>query len=79
MTLLGEVAAETLAEHTLGRPCIVTGLDVRYLLGGRAGPLVTTAAWIGSPERGTIEVAVVDTGRDDALTTTFYVSVEPLP
>ena len=79
MTLLGEVAAETLAEHTLGRPCIVTGLDVRYLLGGRAGPLVTTAAWIGPPERGTIEVAVVDTGRDDVLTTTFYVSVEPLP
>ncbi|MFN3218885.1 MAG: PaaI family thioesterase [Acidimicrobiales bacterium] len=78
MTLLGEVAAETMAEHTLGGPCIVTGLDVRYLLGGRTGPLVTRSSWVGPPERGTVAVDVVDTGRDDALTTTFYVQVEPL-
>lgn len=78
MTLLGEVAAETLAEHTLGASCIVTGLDVRYLLGGRTGPLVTRSSWVGPPERGTVAVDVVDTGRDDAITTTFYVQVERL-
>lgn len=78
MTLLGEVAAETLAEHTLGGPCLVTALDVRYLSGGRTGPLVTRTSWVGPPDRGTVAVDVVDTGRDDALTTTFYVQVEPL-
>ncbi len=78
MTLLGEVAAETLAEATLACPCVVTGLDVRYLLGGRTGPLVTRAAWVGAPERGTIEVSLIDTGRGDAVTTTFYVAVAPL-
>jgi acyl-coenzyme A thioesterase PaaI-like protein len=78
MTLLGEVAAETLAEHALGGPCIVTGLDVRYLLGGRTGPLVTRSSWVGPPERGTVAVDVIDTGRGDALTTTFYVQVELL-
>jgi len=78
MTLLGEVAAETMAEAALGVPCAVTGLDVRYLLGGRTGPLVTHSRWIGPPSAGTVSVEVLDTGRDDVVTTTFYVQVEPL-
>lgn len=78
MTLIGEVSAQLLGEHHHGRPCVVEDLDVRYLIGGRTGPLVGDAAWVGEPGRGTIRVEVRDTGRDDVITTTFLARVVPV-
>lgn len=78
MTLLGEMAAVDLAERTLDRPCLVSSLDARYLIGGRSGPLVAAAEWVGEPERGVIAVDVVDRGHDDVITTTFLVGVTPV-
>lgn len=75
VTLLGEMAAQGLAEHKLGGPCVVTDLDVRYLIGGRTGPLSTTASWIGPPDRRTIRVDLVDEGHD-VLSATFLARVE---
>jgi acyl-coenzyme A thioesterase PaaI-like protein len=77
MTLLGEVAATAMAEATSG-PCRITAIDVRYLLGGRTGPLVTRSWWLGPPAAGTIAVEVLDHGRGDAICTTFYVTLEPI-
>ena len=64
MTLIGEVSAQTFAEAHYGTPCVVTSLDVRYLIGGRSGPLVTQAEWIGDPDSGTIKVDLRDEGHD---------------
>lgn len=76
MTLIGEISAQSYAEAHLGTPCIVTGLDVRYLIGGRSGPLTTSAMWIGPPERGSIKVTLTDEGHD-VTSCTFLAQVEP--
>ncbi|MEG3587192.1 MAG: hypothetical protein VX353_07875 [Actinomycetota bacterium] len=76
MTLIGEISAQSYAEAHLGTPCIVTGLDVRYLIGGRSGPLTTSAVWIGSPQRGSIQVTLTDEGHD-VISCTFLAQVEP--
>lgn len=76
VALMGEVAAETLAEHHLGTPHVVADLDIRYLVGGRDGPMTTEAAWIGDPSTGWVDVRLRDEGRD-RLTTVFTVRVRP--
>lgn len=76
MTLIGEISAQSYAEAYLGTPCIVTGLDVRYLIGGRSGPLTTSAVWIGPPECGSIKVTLTDEGHD-LTSCTFLAQVEP--
>ena len=75
MSLLGEVSAQALGEAHLGCPAIVTDLDIRYLIGGRTGPLVAEAAWIGEPGQSAISVKIVDRGHDDVVTTTFLARV----
>lgn len=77
MTLIGEVSAQVFAEEHLKTPCIVSGLDVRYLIGGRSGPLVTHAKWVGPPELGVIKVNLVDEGHD-VLSCTFLAQVQSL-
>ena len=78
MTLIGEVSAQTFAEAHYGTPCVVTSLDVRYLIGGRSGPLVTQAEWIGDPDSGTIKVDLRDEGHD-ILSCTFLAHVQQIP
>ena len=77
MTLIGELSAQVFAEEHLKTPCIVVGLDVRYLIGGRSGPLVTHAKWVGRPELGVIKVNLVDEGHD-VLSCTFLAQVQSL-
>tara|TARA_B100000614_G_scaffold197470_1_gene178669 strand:- start:776 stop:1582 length:807 start_codon:yes stop_codon:yes gene_type:complete len=77
MTLIGEVSAQTFAEAHYGTPCIVTALDVRYLIGGRSGPLVTKAKWIGTPDSGMIKVDLIDEGHD-LLSCTFLAQVQQI-
>ena len=78
ITLLGEMAALSLAEAHHGRTCAVRDLDVRYLLGGRTGPLVATASWLGDPTDGRVAVETIDTGHGDVVTTTHLATVEPV-
>lgn len=47
VTLVGEVGAETFAEHDLGTPQAVADMDIRYLLGGKIGPVYSTCRWMG--------------------------------
>ncbi len=75
---VGERAAEVLAEHVLGRPCVVTHADVRYLAMGRTGPVVSSAAFIGDPANGSIHVELYDTGESNRLMTTLIVRVWPV-
>ena len=77
MTLIGEVSAQIFAEEHYQFPCIITGLDARYLIGGRTGPLTTSAKWVGDPRGRSIKVELFDEGHD-ALSCTFLVHVEPL-
>ena len=77
MTLLGEISAQTFAEAHYNTPCVVTGIDVRYLIGGRSGPLVTSAKWIGAPESGVIKVDLIDEGYD-VLSCTFLAQVQAI-
>lgn len=78
ITLVGELAAISLAEEHLGQTCAVRDLDVRYLIGGRTGPVVATAAWLGDPAEGRISVETVDNGHGAAVTTTHLATVAPV-
>lgn len=78
ITLVGEVAAISLAEEHHGRTCAVQDLDVRYLIGGRTGPIVARARWLGAPADSRISVEAVDTGHRDVVTTTHLVTVAPV-
>ena len=78
ITLVGELAAISLAEDHHGRTCVVQDLDVRYLIGGRTGPLVATATWLGDPAEGRIAVETLDTGHDNIITTTHLATVAPV-
>ena len=77
MTLIGELSAQTFAEAHYGMPCVGTALDVRYLIGGRSGPLVTHAKWVGDPDSGVVKVDLVDEGHD-VLSCTFLAHVQPI-
>lgn len=77
--LLGEVAAEALADAAGGPPQVVTDLDVRYLAMGRQGPIWTQATWIGGAGNGTVRAEVRDRGNGDRLVTTVLARVEPAP
>lgn len=77
--LLGELAAEALADSAGGPPRVVTDLDVRYLAMGREGPIWTRAAWIGAPGSDTIRVELRDRGSSDRLVTAVLARVEPAP
>jgi hypothetical protein len=80
VALMGEYAAQVLAEHTLGEPLVVPDLDIRYLVGGREGPMVTEAAWIGPPSpTGAIRVTLRDLGRDGRECAVFFARVAPPP
>jgi len=77
MTLLAEVAATSLAEYHHGAPRAVTSLDARYLIGGRTGPLVASASWLGDPNNGQLSVNILDEGHNEVVTSTYLVGVEP--
>ena len=78
ITLVGELAAISLAEQHHGRTCAVQDLDVRYLIGGRIGPLVATARWLGDAADGRISVETLDAGHGDVVTTTHLATVAPV-
>jgi acyl-coenzyme A thioesterase PaaI-like protein len=77
--LLGELAAEALADMVGGPLRAVTDLDVRYLAMARVGPIWTRAAWIGAPGSGAIRVELRDRGNSDRLVTAVLARVEPSP
>jgi acyl-coenzyme A thioesterase PaaI-like protein len=77
--LLGEVAAEALADARAGPAHVVTDVDVRYLAMAREGPVWTRAAWIGGPESGAVRVELRDRGNGDRLTTLVLARLEAAP
>ncbi len=77
VTLVGEVGAETLARHQLGSPHIVADMDIRYLLGGRIGPIYSTCRWVGDPSSGWIVAEIRDLGKGDRLMATMMLRVRP--
>lgn len=76
VALVGELAAEELASHHLGRPHVVTDLDVRYLAMGRVGPVVSRAWFIG-PVGSSIRVELRDEGNDDRLIAALLARTTP--
>lgn len=79
VALVGEVAAETMATHHLGRPHVVTDLDVRYLAMGRVGPVRSRATFVGAPADATLHVELRDAGVDDRLMTVLLARTAPAP
>lgn len=75
VALVGELAAQALAEHTYGGPAVVADLDVRYLAMGRTGPVVSSAAFIGDPAGGSIHVELRDSGESDRIMTVLLARV----
>ena len=68
VALVGEVAAETLAEAELGAIAPAHELDVRYLRGARVGPAVARAELLHRDDSSaTMRVEVRDAGADDRL------------
>jgi acyl-coenzyme A thioesterase PaaI-like protein len=78
VALVGEVAAEAMAEHHLGEPQIVTDLDVRYLAMGRVGPVRAQSWFVGAPGDGTIHVELRDEGNGNRLMTAILARTAPV-
>jgi acyl-coenzyme A thioesterase PaaI-like protein len=78
VALVGERAAQALAEHAYGEPAVVTDLDVRYLAMGRTGPVVSEAGFVGDPAAGAIQILLRDTGHGDRVMTALKARVVPV-
>jgi acyl-coenzyme A thioesterase PaaI-like protein len=79
VALVGEVAAEELVAHHLGRPQVVTDLDVRYLAMGRIGPVRAQATLIGAPEHRSVHVELRDEGNQNRLMTAILARTADAP
>ncbi|MCY4037433.1 MAG: PaaI family thioesterase [bacterium] len=77
VALVGEVGAETLASHDLGAPHAVADMDIRYLLGGKIGPVYSTCRWMGDPTSGWVVAEIRDLGKGDRLMATMMLRVRP--
>jgi len=77
VTLVGEVGAETLAEHEFGSPHAVADIDIRYLLGGKIGPVYSICRWMGDPSSGWVVAEIRDLGKGDRLMATMMLRVRP--
>ena len=77
VTLVGEVGAETFAKHDLGTPHAVADMDIRYLLGGKIGPVYSTCRWMGDPTSGWVVADIRDLGKGDRLMATMMMRVRP--
>ena len=77
VTLVGEVGAETLAESEFGSPYVVADMDIRYLLGGKIGPVYSTCRWMGDPSSGWVVAEIRDLGKGDRLMATMMLRVRP--
>ncbi len=75
VTLVGEVGAETLARHHFGVPYAVADMDVRYLLGGKIGPVYSTCRWVGDPSSGWVVAEIRDLGKGDRLIASMMMRV----
>jgi acyl-coenzyme A thioesterase PaaI-like protein len=64
VALIGEVAAQSAAEASLGKPAVVDSLEVHYLAAARAGPFQARARLL-SPDVARVEVR--DPGRENRL------------
>ena len=79
VSLVAEVAAEELATATHGRTHVVRDLDIRYLMGGREGPVTSSARWLGDPADGWMTVELRDQGRAGRLMTAAMARCTPAP
>jgi acyl-coenzyme A thioesterase PaaI-like protein len=79
VALVVEEAALALAEHGDGGPHVVTELDLRYLAGGREGPITSSADWVSDRAGGTLRVVLRDAGRGGRITTAGLARVAKLP
>ncbi len=77
VTLVGEVGAETLAAHDLGTPHAVADMDIRYLLGGKIGPIYSTCRWMGDPSSGWVVAEIRDLGKGNRLMATMMMRMRP--
>jgi acyl-coenzyme A thioesterase PaaI-like protein len=68
-----EAGALALAGHEAVEDVVIADMDLRYLLGGRHGPMWTRSRWLGPAGSSWILVELRDRGMDDRLTTTAMV------
>lgn len=68
VALIAEVAAEEMAAAAVGRPQVVTDLDIRYLAQARQGPIRTRSVFVGPPTDTSLVVELVDTSLDKVVT-----------
>ncbi len=66
--LVAEVAAEEMVAAAVGRPQVVTDLDIRYLTQARQGPIRTRSVFVGPPCDASVVVELVDTSLDKVVT-----------
>lgn len=79
VSLLAEMSAEALASHHLGRPHVLTDIDVRYLRMGRTGPIEARSWFVGPPEAASIRTELRDLGEDARLITVVLARTVPAP
>lgn len=79
VALVGELSAEELGAHHLGRPQVVTDIDIRYLAMGRVGPIVATGNFVGPPELGTVRVELRDQGNGNRLISAILARIADAP
>jgi acyl-coenzyme A thioesterase PaaI-like protein len=65
--LIAEVAAEEMVGAALGKPQIVTDMDIRYLVQARSGPIRTRSIFIGPPADASVFVELIDTALDKVV------------
>ena len=79
VALAVECGALACAEAALGRPQVVSELDLRYLASASVGPVESDATWIGRPEDRMLRIVLRDRGLERRITTTALARVVDAP
>jgi acyl-coenzyme A thioesterase PaaI-like protein len=77
VALVAECAAEELVGSRVGRPVVVTELDLRYLAQTPVGPVRTSCRTLGGDPDGPVEVVLTDVGQGRVTTVAHARAVVP--
>lgn len=79
VSIVGEVAAETLLAHHGAPRSVITDIDIRYLAMGRVGPIHSRARLLGDAPTDAIAVELFDRGNADRIISVQLLRGSPAP
>jgi acyl-coenzyme A thioesterase PaaI-like protein len=79
VSIVGEVAAETLLAHHGASRAVITDIDIRYLAMGRVGPIQSRARLLGDKPTDAVAVELFDRGNDDRIISVMLLRGAPAP